>query len=236
VKCELVRVELSARMDGEAPPADPVVDRHLARCAGCRDWLLAAQDLTRRVRVSPARPAPDLVERVLGQTELPAARSSRRRSGTWLARGGLATVGLVQWAVAVSPLLDHPDRHHAVHELGAWDLAFAVGLLAAAARPRRAAGLVPLAGVLTGVMLLFTTTDVLAGRVEVLHELPHLLTAAGLALLWLVDRTVTRAPAPPAPPARAGTESTGALARSQAAPPAQPASIADRPGRITGAA
>jgi predicted anti-sigma-YlaC factor YlaD len=63
--CDQARVALSARLDGEplGMPAERL-NAHLATCPGCADWLTRAEQLTRLVRVQPAR-VPDLTGTIL---------------------------------------------------------------------------------------------------------------------------------------------------------------------------
>ncbi|MFJ3216814.1 zf-HC2 domain-containing protein [Kitasatospora sp. NPDC086801] len=55
MRCAQFRTALSARLDGE-PTGLPGsrLDRHVARCAGCRAWLERAGQLRGRVRASAA--------------------------------------------------------------------------------------------------------------------------------------------------------------------------------------
>ncbi|MFC5662214.1 zf-HC2 domain-containing protein [Kitasatospora misakiensis] len=46
MRCEQLRTALSARLDGEpAGVPDRRLDKHVARCATCRDWLERAERL-----------------------------------------------------------------------------------------------------------------------------------------------------------------------------------------------
>ncbi|MEV7599315.1 zf-HC2 domain-containing protein [Kitasatospora sp. NPDC089797] len=55
MRCAQFRTALSARLDGE-PGGLPTarVDKHLARCAGCRDWRDRAGGLRARTRATDA--------------------------------------------------------------------------------------------------------------------------------------------------------------------------------------
>ncbi|MET8623996.1 zf-HC2 domain-containing protein [Kitasatospora sp. NPDC004669] len=55
MRCAQFRTALSARLDGE-PSGLPGtrLDKHLARCAGCREWLDRAGRLRGRVRAAAA--------------------------------------------------------------------------------------------------------------------------------------------------------------------------------------
>jgi predicted anti-sigma-YlaC factor YlaD len=174
-------------MDGEAPDHDGPVDAHLERCAGCRQWLQVAEEVTRRVRIAVAPPSVDVVDSVLARTGLPPARTGRRRS---LLRTCLAAIGLVQLALTLAPLVTYPHELHVVHEVGAWDLAFGIALVTAAWSPRRAGGLVPLVAVLFALLVTLTALDVFAGRATVADEGSHLIVGVSLLLLWLLDRSI----------------------------------------------
>ncbi|MBV6697281.1 zf-HC2 domain-containing protein [Kitasatospora aureofaciens] len=53
MRCAQFRTALSARLDGEpAGLPDGRLDKHVARCAGCRDWLERAERLRGRVGVA----------------------------------------------------------------------------------------------------------------------------------------------------------------------------------------
>ncbi|MFF3067333.1 zf-HC2 domain-containing protein [Kitasatospora sp. NPDC057936] len=55
MRCAQFRTALSARLDGEAAGLpDGRLDGHVARCAGCRDWLVQAERLRGRVAASAA--------------------------------------------------------------------------------------------------------------------------------------------------------------------------------------
>ncbi|MFF3109489.1 zf-HC2 domain-containing protein [Kitasatospora sp. NPDC057904] len=55
MRCAQFRTALSARLDGEAAGLpDGRLDGHVARCAGCRDWLEQAERLRGRVAASAA--------------------------------------------------------------------------------------------------------------------------------------------------------------------------------------
>ncbi|GGP75371.1 zf-HC2 domain-containing protein [Saccharothrix coeruleofusca] len=198
--CETCREALSARMDGEAGPApDAEVDAHLAGCAACAHWNTRAQALTRSIRVRPAQPSPDLVEAVL------AAAPPRHVALT--PRLALAAVALVQLWVALAQLLagatsghgGHGFADHLFNEGAAWNLALGVGLLAAAVRVHRAAGLLPTLGGFVAVLLAFSVHDLVEGTATVARVASHLPLLAGLVLLHLVARAHRSQPTPGTP-------------------------------------
>lgn len=184
-ECERWREALSARIDGEdSGPGD--VDAHLASCAACRAWMITAATVTRSLRLQPAEPVPDLTASILAAVAT--ERAARPPStGPAIVRLTLALVAAAQVMLAVPALLgnDLGAPIHVAHEQGAWALALAALFGLAAWRPARAAAAVPLLSVFVGALIVFGLPDVLAGRAAPTGEMPHLMAAFGLALLWL---------------------------------------------------
>lgn len=185
--CEQIRESLSARMDGEADPADATVDDHVAGCDGCREWLAKAALLHRKVRLAPAPEVPDLTMPVMTAVAAEAAAAlDRARHRRLLLRVALAAIAVAQLAMA-GPLLlfghDHTAPVHVAHEVGSFDAALGLGLLLAALCPRLAAGMTPLVGVITGLLLLTAASDVIGGRTDLLDEAPHLWDLVGFLVL-----------------------------------------------------
>jgi predicted anti-sigma-YlaC factor YlaD len=114
-----------------------------------------------------------------------------------LLRACLAAVGVAQLVLTLAPLVTYPHELHVVHEVGAWDFALGIALVAAAWSPRRSAGLVPLVAVLFALLVTLTAVDVFAGRATVADEGAHLVVGVSLLLLWLLDRSVRRPHDPP---------------------------------------
>jgi predicted anti-sigma-YlaC factor YlaD len=188
MRCEDIRDAASARLDAEAQPAgltDDDVDHHLATCPGCRAWVEQATALHRAVRVRPAEPVADRTDAILAAVPV-TARPRRVREGV---RYALLAIGLSQLVLALPALVLAEDAQAPVHvarEMGAFELALGVGLLATAWRPRLAAGLLPFAGALAGAMLLTAGVDVVQGEAVALTEAHHVLDLAGVALLALL--------------------------------------------------
>jgi predicted anti-sigma-YlaC factor YlaD len=185
MQCDECREILSAALDGEAERAVPEVEDHLAGCPACTAWEQEAAALHRSVRVRPAERVPDLTAAIL------AAHLGAEPTWRQWPRYALLAIGLTHLVLAVPGLVLGSEPHatvHIAHELGAWDVALAVGLLVAAWQPRRAAGLLPMALAL-GIALAFTgTLDVAAGRAAAAGEAHHLLDLAGVVLLWCLAR------------------------------------------------
>ena len=193
--CAPFREALSALLDGEETPiALPEVEGHVASCAGCHAWVDELNTLHRMVRVREAERVPDLSARIVAAFA-PAATSERRRSPLAelisAPRWALFVVALTQLLLAAPGLLLGEDPGATVHvarELGAFDVALAVGFLVAAFQPARAWGLLPVAAALALVMGGTAAVDLLSGRASTLGEAHHLLDLAGVALLWVVAR------------------------------------------------
>jgi len=162
------------------------VDEHLAGCPACRGWADAAAEVTRRARLVPAQPVPDVTAAVLAQ--LPAAPLRRRRHG-WDAglRLALLAVGAGQLAVSVPALAGGMTGMaapvHLAHETGAWNLGLAACFLVVAVLPRLAAGALPFLLSFTAVLSWVTLGDLRAGHVHADRAVAHLLLLGGAVLV-----------------------------------------------------
>jgi predicted anti-sigma-YlaC factor YlaD len=201
--CDSVRTELSAAMDGEQSlPLTARLAEHLASCAGCQNWQDAAHKLTRRVRLTPARETPDRTPQILDAVLADRAahrrpdRDRRPERGRRLTRVGLVAAALVQCVIVFSVLvlgqagIGVPPN--ASRELAAFNFALAVGFAAAALRPARARGMLPLVGVATAALVVLAVVDSTAGQTTLLAELPHGIAIAGTLLLYRLARTDKR--------------------------------------------
>jgi predicted anti-sigma-YlaC factor YlaD len=191
--CEHVRVALSARLDGEAPPAPAAeIDAHTASCTRCQAWLAGAERLDHLVKAAP-RVAPDLTAGVLAAV----ADDRRRRAATepearrQLLRVAVGLLAVAQLASAV-PGLFGVEGAHATREMACFDIAVAVGFALAALRPERARALVPVALVLALCLAVTSAVDVANGRTGAVHEIGHLAAVVQAAALWALGRGTHR--------------------------------------------
>ncbi|MEN3263214.1 MAG: hypothetical protein V7646_108 [Pseudonocardia sp.] len=191
MRCEIARDVLSAWLDGEqSVPGRDEVNAHVAGCGGCRSWQEGAHRLARQVWLKPARPRSDDTARILKAViDEQAARRAVRR-GPRLVRVGLAVVALAQFVITI-PALVLGDAGigvppHASHELGAFNLALAVGFAVAALRPVHARGMRPLVGIATACLIVLAGVDTANGQTTLLAEVPHVIAVIGLVLLMLV--------------------------------------------------
>ena len=190
MRCDRFREAQSARLDGEPVGVSPdALDAHVDRCLECAEWAAAAERVTRLARLD-VTPVPDLADRITADVAEPARRVLRRRH---VLRVALLVVGLVQVGIGVPALLDTSMgmamSAHASHESAAWNLALGTSFVAAAWVPRRAAGLIPLLAVFTGVLAVLSVRDLADGAVTVARLATHLAVVAGLALLVVLDRS-----------------------------------------------
>ena len=108
-----------------------------------------------------------------------------------------AGVGLL--ALPALILGEAEASEHVAHELGALNLALAGAFLLAALRPERAAGLLPMFGVLVVLLAVTAGDDLARGFTSWRHESPHAVVLAGFVLLICLARMESRRTAPPAP-------------------------------------
>jgi predicted anti-sigma-YlaC factor YlaD len=195
--CSSFRDAISARLDGEeAGLPDEGVDAHLAHCADCRGWAAAAGALDLVVGRAPrpdVRLDPALLAALVGPPE-------GVRRGLFTTREWRIMLGVIAAAlfVVVWPGAFLNEGHasvHIAHQLTAWDMGLAAGLLVAALFPARAWGMLPLACVLVACMIGASVLDALSGHTLLGTELVHALELAGLGCLSVVARRSHRLPA-----------------------------------------
>ncbi|WP_369132249.1 zf-HC2 domain-containing protein [Modestobacter sp. I12A-02662] len=196
MSCEPFREAVSAGLDGESPGVPQRwVDEHLTSCGACRNWAEAAAEVTRRARLTPAAPVPDVAAAVLDR--LPRRRVSLRGPGVDAAlRLTLLAVGAGQLAVGLPPFLGG-GASHVAHETGAWNLGLAACFLVVAVRPRLAAGALPFLLSFTVVLVAVTLADLGSGAVHAGRAGLHLLLVGGAVLvsaLAVRGRTPGRGP------------------------------------------
>ncbi|SEP07255.1 zf-HC2 domain-containing protein [Trujillonella endophytica] len=194
MQCPAIREAVSARLDGESPGVPAVeLDAHLAGCPACASWAAAASAVTRRARLAPAPPVPDLTTAVL--TALPprlpgGAAAARARLATSALRLALLAVGVAQaliaWPALVMGAAAMSAPVHMAHETGAWNLAVGAAFVAVAAAPRLAAGALPFLGTFGVLLTVLTARDLTAGHVHGDRAVAHVLLLAGVGLVAAV--------------------------------------------------
>ncbi|MEU4419411.1 zf-HC2 domain-containing protein [Actinoplanes sp. NPDC024001] len=238
--CERWREMLSAQLDGEDDPAlRPLVDEHLAGCAGCREWLDRAAAVNRLTRTGPVAAVPDLSAAILAA--LPAEQPRRRRFArirrlpvAAVLYVALALVGTVQLILGLTQVGGGASAAHAHiglsatpghlwHESAAWNVAVGAGYLFIALRRTRPTGLVPMLTAFVAMLLLLSVNDLTGGRVDVTRLVGHGFVILGYLLVVALSRGVGGTEQPPG--SRVGA---GWRARFDAA--AEVADEAPRPG------
>jgi predicted anti-sigma-YlaC factor YlaD len=188
MNCEACREAISALLDNEDPGIDPtLVQAHLATCAACRAETTQASRLQRWLRLRPAESVPDLTPAILariGPTEPGLRRGAQREVRIALA----VLAGLVAVLPLPAPLLAEEAGAplHLARELGAFQVALAVGLLLVAWQPQRRVQLLPVLAVLSVCPAVIAVLDVAGGRTPASAEGHHLVQLAGLGLVWLL--------------------------------------------------
>jgi predicted anti-sigma-YlaC factor YlaD len=193
---------LSAQLDGEDDPAlRPLVDEHLAGCAGCRAWLDRAAVVNRLTRTAAVPDVPDLTAAILAALPEQAAPRRRRVPVAALLHVALAVVGAVQLILGLTQVGGGASAGHAHnglgatqghlwHESAAWNVAIGAGYLFIALRRARPAGLLPMLTAFVGMLLLISVTDLTGGRVDVGRLVGHGFVIAGYLLVVALSRGV----------------------------------------------
>jgi predicted anti-sigma-YlaC factor YlaD len=179
--CSTCREILSAALDGEtAADEHAAALGHCGACPACASFAAALERLPDAAAFSPtpAGPPPDLVPAVLAAAREPV------HDDVLVWRLALAFVACAQLLAAAV----HLGGVHLARDQAAWEAALAAGFAWAAWKPARATGLLPLASVLS--VLLVVNGGVTAGA-----GVHHLLAPLGTAFLLLATREGGRAPA-----------------------------------------
>jgi predicted anti-sigma-YlaC factor YlaD len=237
--CEQVRETLSAQLDGEVGPIPmEVAEAHLGECAECRAWQADVVRLQRRARVSAAPVLSDETERFVAAVNDRRQRDARHRRRLLPIQLGLVAIAVTQLVVAGPSLLlgrDAAAPEHVAHELGAFTVALAAGWVLAALRPRLANGMVPIVGIVAGLLVITAWIDAVLGHTDIVREWPHLLEVAGFVLLLRLayrsndgDWTPLLLPLRSAYGGRRGGSTSFSRSVTQLPPPALAASLAER--------
>ncbi|RFS80968.1 hypothetical protein D0T12_34420 [Actinomadura spongiicola] len=209
MRCQRAREAISASIDDQDPGVGTYeLLTHVNGCTACGDWLNRVVDLNRELRATPPSPAPDLTDRIMLNLN---ERRPRSRRPLRVLQVLLATIAACQIVVGclmvVVPmrLLHEGGLTHDLREVGAFNLAFGVGFLTAALRPRLVWGVLPV--VTFGAVMLTGTAleDLRTGEVVTLREAHHSLLLAGCVVLICMVRLIRTRPASPGggtPPGR----------------------------------
>lgn len=182
MRCEQCRAAITARLDSDHEPYPrAAIDAHLRGCDACRDYAALAHRAASQTRTDA------LVAAVLDRTEA----TPRDRVVTAVARWSCAALGVAQIAVAI-PALIRSDAHgptHSGRHVAAFSIALGVGLLVAAWRPHRAAGLLPPVATLATALVVTCALDLVTGDLPANAEI-HAIAPLGVVGLWFVAHGV----------------------------------------------
>jgi predicted anti-sigma-YlaC factor YlaD len=187
--CDGVRLDLSARLDGEATElTSAVLDGHLSGCAECSAWLARVERVTRQARLRPVG-VPDLTASILAAVAADQSGTRPAAAGTrQILRLAVAIAAGVQLLLALPVLFGLGVDPHATREMASFDIAVAVGFALAAWRPERARAFVPVAFVLAACLATTSILDISDGATHLAHEVGHLAALAQALLLWALSR------------------------------------------------
>jgi predicted anti-sigma-YlaC factor YlaD len=188
VTCSTARELISARIDGELDAADETqLDSHLQSCVSCLEYQEDAFALRRalRMRVVEPEPAANVSVDLAGSLQ-----------GVSILRWALFVIGGTLVVLNLSPIISpdggagaHLDRHD-----GVFGMALGIGMLAVAAKPHRAIGLVPLTSAIALLMTIVAIADLVTGNANLLAEAVHVVQFAGLICLWVISGGPSRVP------------------------------------------
>ena len=99
----------------------------------------------------------------------------------------MVAIEIVALSLPALVLGDEQDTSaHGARHLGAFAVAYGVGLLVVVARPARARTMLPVAAVLAGALLITAVVDLANGRIPLVGEAWHLPEIVSVALIWLL--------------------------------------------------
>jgi predicted anti-sigma-YlaC factor YlaD len=195
VECERWQEAISASVDGERAGGGPaiearLIEAHLAHCGACREFRDLAERSRRAMRLHVAGPMPDLSPRIVKMNAV-ADRASR-----WgAARAVLAVVALEIVVFSLPALVLGDEKNtsaHAARHLGAFTVAYGVGLLVVVVRPARARAVLPVAMVLAGALSITALIDLISGHVPLVGEAQHLPELISVVLVWYLATPTPR--------------------------------------------
>jgi len=193
VTCSKFRDLISSHIDGELSAHEHAeLEAHLGTCASCHAYQDDAFALRRALRMRAVEPAATLDP--LAQDPTTDIVGSLR--GVSVLRWALFVIGGTLVLLNVSAVFSaeagvaaHLNRHD-----GVFGTALGIGMLAVAAKPHRAIGLVPLTSAIAVLMIIVAIADLVAGNASLLAEAVHLVQFAGLICLWVISGGPSRLP------------------------------------------
>ncbi len=185
--CGEVVESISALADGEASVLDrTAIGLHLGGCSECRVFAESIPDRERGFVVDSAPTMPDLGPSI-------ASRSARaeRRQGWGVTRLALALVAVSVVALSLPALFlgeDGAAPSHEARHLGAFSMAYGIGLMVIVYRPSRARAFLLVTMLLATSLIITAIFDVAQGNIPLSGEVIHVPEVASLVLVWLLAR------------------------------------------------
>ena len=195
VTCNLARESISARVDGELASEDATaLDEHLSTCADCQAYEQDAFALRRALTMRAVADAQSTQTPAIENPAVAAMVGSLRtvsilRTVLFVIGGTLVVLNLSSIIAPDGTTAAHLSRHD-----GIFGTALGIGMLAVAAKPHRAIGLVPLTSAIAVLMTVAATADLLNGNANLLSEAIHVVELAGLVCLWVISGGPSRLP------------------------------------------
>jgi len=188
VTCSSYRELISARVDGELDQTSGAsLDTHLATCAPCAAFEQDGYALRRTLQMRVATAGPETLKPVDLTGSLQAV--SLLRWSLFVIGGTLVALNAQAIFMSGGTTADHLSRHD-----GVFGTALGIGMLAVAAKPHRAIGLVPLTSAIAVLMMTVAAADLIAGSTNLLTEAVHVVELAGLICLWVISGGPSRVP------------------------------------------
>ncbi len=127
---------------------------------------------------------PDLAPRVV---KLNAIADRLSRWGAARLMLGVVAVQIIAFALPALVLGEEQNTSaHAARHLGAFSVAYGVGLLVVVFRPARARTVLPVAAVLAGALVITAVIDMASGHVPLIGETGHIPELISVLLIWLL--------------------------------------------------
>jgi predicted anti-sigma-YlaC factor YlaD len=188
--CEHARQHLGAVRDREDLP-DPAVEHHLTTCQPCRTWIDDVDHLTRALRLRPVT-KPAFVDIALARWDAEADTKEARIQNAGRLLLGVAALGCL--AVGILIAVGSAGHTHtgvtAHREVIILEVALAVGLACAAARPRTfLPGILPILAVVAIVNIAVSIINLATANSSLLDELAHAPFILGLIGAAAIHRT-----------------------------------------------
>jgi putative membrane protein len=105
MNCESAREAISASLDGEDGGSSEELRAHLDSCTACKRWQESAHEVTRRLRLAPARSVPGAPARVLAAAHTAADGHRERRYPRALTGPRLVALALAQVVLTLPALV-----------------------------------------------------------------------------------------------------------------------------------